>query len=379
LDLPLVYTRSEACDATIEELKGAISNLPAYNGTNRNIATKEAAYFLLAKLYLNKAVFKNDPTLPAGPFNFDAGDMNEVIKYVDLITASGKFLIATNYWDNFTWQNNSNSTENIFVRTIADGGNMRWPTYMGAHYNMVPSGWNGFVVLSDFYNKYDTINDSRANDTIPGYSEKLGRDAGFLTGLQYGPTDASGKHVVGAPIKPLTDRSRSPLVFTKSASLSFSSETRGYRTNKYPLDPTTLAVASDGSVGDGGASKNDYVFYRYADALLMKAEAILRGGIATNGDTPDKIVNDIRKNRKGHKKGRTPLATLAGVDLPTLLDERGRELYLEAVRRNDLIRFGKFNAPVVERPSASDASRCLFPIPNVALSSNPNLKQNSGY
>ncbi len=373
LDLPLVYTRSEACDATITELEGAVANLPSYNGANKNIATKEAAYFLLAKLYLNKAVFKNDPTLPAGPFTFDPADMNKVISYVDLITANATFKIATNYWDNFSWKNSTKSTENIFVRSIADGGNMRWPTYMGAHYNMVPSGWNGFVVLSDFYNKFDTINDSRAYDTLSGYGyfKTMGRNAGFLTGLQSGPTDASGKHVVGAPIKPLTDRSGSPLVFTKSASLFFSTESRGYRTNKYPLDPNSLSGS-----GDGSNSQNDYVFYRYADALLMKAEAILRGGTATSGDTPGSIVNAIRAKRSN---GSTALATLGTVDLPTLLDERGRELYLEAVRRNDLVRFGVFNNPVVERPSASDASRCVFPVPSVALSSNPNLKQNSGY
>jgi len=54
-------------------------------------------------------------------------------------------------------------------------------------------------------------------------------------------------------------------------------------------------------------------------------------------------------------------------------------LYLEAWRRNDLIRFGKFNDPVGERPSASDPTKVLFPIPIIALSSNPNLKQNPGY
>jgi hypothetical protein len=108
----------------------------------------------------------------------------------------------------------------------------------------------------------------------------------------------------------------------------------------------------------------------------MKAEAILRGGTPTKGDTPASIVNSIRAKRSNSS---TPLTVLSTVDLPTLLDERGRELYLEAVRRNDLVRFGQFNQPVVERDVTSDASRCVFPIPNVALSSNPNLKQNFGY
>jgi hypothetical protein len=134
---------------------------------------------------------------------------------------------------------------------------------------------------------------------------------------------------------------------------------------KYPLDPSTI----NGS--GGGASGNDYVFFRLADARLMKAEAILRGGTATGGETPKSIVNSIRSKRA--------VADAATVDLTSLLAERGRELYLETWRRNDLIRFGQFNKPVGQRPNASDPSRCVFPIPNIALSSNPNLKQNFGY
>ena len=373
LDLPQVYTRSQAWSATVGELRGAIANLPSYNGTNRGLATKEAAYFLLAKLYLNRAVFQGDPTKPAGPFTFANSDMDSTIYFVDQITLNGMFSISNFYWDNFSWHNGTNSTENIFVRRVQDGGNMRWPTYMGAHYNMVPSGWNGFVILSDFCNKFDTLKDSRAYDTLSQHTSKLFRNVGVLTGLQYGPTDpGSGKHFVGAPKAALTDRSGSPLVFTKSASLFFSTEARGYRANKYPLDPQSMVGS-----GDGSSSTNDYVFYRYADALLMKAEAILRGGAGTNGDTPSSIINTIRGHRSNYKG--QPLATVSTAALQDVLDERGRELYLEAVRRNDLVRFGVFNQPVTERPVASDPTRCLFPIPYVALSSNPNLKQNPGY
>jgi hypothetical protein len=67
------------------------------------------------------------------------------------------------------------------------------------------------------------------------------------------------------------------------------------------------------------------------------------------------------------------------VNLDNLLAERGRELYLEGWRRNDMVRFGKFNAPMQERPQASDPTKVVFPIPTIALSSNPNLKQNPGY
>ena len=101
----------------------------------------------------------------------------------------------------------------------------------------------------------------------------------------------------------------------------------------------------------------------------MKAEAILRGG--TDAQTPAAIVNAVRANRG--------VGALSPVNLTTLLAERGRELYLEAWRRNDLIRFGKFNDPVDQRPNASAGTKVVFPIPNIALSSNPNLKQNTGY
>ena len=132
---------------------------------------------------------------------------------------------------------------------------------------------------------------------------------------------------------------------------------------KYPL----MYNAADGSFGQ----PNDFVFFRYADALLMKAEAILRGGTATKGETALSIVNTLR--------ARAGVAAATSIALNDILAERGRELYLEAVRRDDMIRFGVFNNPVVERAAKSDPTRVVLPIPNQAVSSNPNLKQNVGY
>lgn len=358
-DLPAVYTRSEAIDYVITELESIVSTLPAYTHATRNKATKEAAQFLLAKAYLNRAVFKNDPTKPAGPFTFAAEDMNKVIALTDAISANPQLSVATNYWDNFTWDNGTKSTENIFVRQNSQGINVVWATAMGNHYNMAPSGWNGFTTLADFYNSFETA-DTRRSAAIPGYTDVLGRNAGFLIGQQRGPSGGR----VGNPIVDLKDRSGNPLVFTSDVSLFFSTESKGIRTNKYPLDPS--------KINDGGwGSQNEYVFYRLSDARLMKAEAILRGGTATGGESPASIVNGIRTKRN--------VAALGTVDLTNLIAERGRELYLETWRRNDMVRFGIFNDPVNQRSKKSDGSRCVFPIPNIALSSNPNLKQNVGY
>jgi len=371
--IPSVLTRAAAIDEIITEAEAAVGSLPAFNGSNRGQATKEAAWALLAKAYLNKAVYKQDPTKPAGPFSFNASDMNKVIEYCDKIAANPLLQIDTYYWDNFKWDATTKSSENIFVRKNAgdaragNGTNLVWATCMGWHYNQRPSSWNGFTTLSDFYNKFDDTADVRLNDNIAGYTEKTGSNAGFLLGQAYGPVKASNPKEpgsIGDPIGPLYDRSGNPLIFTRRASIFFNGEASGIRTNKFPLDPN--------SINDGGwGSPNEFPFFRLSDAKLMKAEAILRGGTATGGESPLTIVNAIRSKRNASAR--------TAVDLNELLNERARELYLEGWRRNDMVRFGIFNAPVEERATASDASRAVYPIPTIALSSNPNLKQNFGY
>ncbi|MBP5998980.1 MAG: RagB/SusD family nutrient uptake outer membrane protein [Sediminibacterium sp.] len=358
--IPAVKTRSEAFDWIMTDLDAAIAALPSNATiTDSRKATKQAAQFLKARLMLNKAVYKADPKAPT-TFTHAAADMNSVIAMVDAITASGKFSLSANYWDNFVWDNHTKSTEMIYSRG-GDGAtqlggtiNVNWYTGMGTHYNQTFSGWNGFTTTADFYNSFPEVDKRRQSD-IAGYTELTGFNAGFLAGQQY-------KYTNGVRVK-VKDRSGSDLVFTPDVSLFFSTESKGIRTMKYPME----YVASSNSFN----GKNDYVFFRYADALLMKAEAILRGGTATGGETALSIVNSVR--------ARSGAPALTAVTLSDILAERGRELYLEAVRRPDLIRFGKYNDPVNERAAKSDAFRVVYPIPNQAVSSNPNLKQNFGY
>jgi hypothetical protein len=363
--IPNVIQRKDVVDTIIAELESAVPNLPAFTGSNRNLATKEAAWALLAKLYLNKAVYKQDPRTPAGPFTFASSDMNKVIEYCDNIAANSLLGVDNSYWDNFVWDNGTRSSENIFVRKNSDGINMRWACSMGFHYNQSPGGWNGFTTLSDFYNIFEDA-DVRKKSDIPGYTNQIGANAGFLVGQARGPVDPNDPKkpgVVGNAVGPLYDRSGNPLVFTNRASIFFNSEVSGIRTNKFPLDPA--------STNDGGwGSQNEFPFFRFSDARLMKAEALLRGGTG-GSETALIIVNNLRSKRNA--------SALGSVNLAGLLAERGRELYLEGWRRNDMIRFERFNAPVEERPNASDASRVVFPIPTIALSSNPNLKPTFGY
>ena len=140
------------------------------------------------------------------------------------------------------------------------------------------------------------------------------------------------------------------------------------RAYKYPIDF---------QYNDNGNVNNDYVVFRLGDVLLMKAEAILRGGTgATNaggyGTTALAIVNSLRTHVS---RNATALGSLT---LDNLLDERAREMYLESWRKQDLIRFGKFLVPWQEK-AASDPKYLFFPIPNGQLAANPNLVQNPGF
>ena len=78
-----VLTRAEATAWIISELDAALPALPST--ADATIANQNAAHWLLAKIYLNKAVFTSEN--PAGPYNFDAADMDMVIAHVMLLVA----------------------------------------------------------------------------------------------------------------------------------------------------------------------------------------------------------------------------------------------------------------------------------------------------
>ena len=350
--IPIVYTRSDATDFIIKDLEFAEANLTT--SANIGIASKAAAQALLAKVYLNKAVYKSAAV--GGPYTFVKADMDKVIEYANKVTAAGYTLEpAGKYFQDFAWDNSEQSHENIFgiynTTTNAPGSaKNRWR--MGLHYNQTPDGWNGFTTLADFYKSFEAT-DERRGVAYPGLTDKIGLRAGFAVGQQFGPGGVA-----------LKQRGGKPLIFTEDVNLNYSTEAQGIRVFKYFPQPTGNTVNDDNS-------SNDYVFLRYAGVLLEKAEAIMRGGTDPSGQSALAIVNSLRVPR-----GATPLAS---VDATVMLAERGRELYYEGWRRNDLIRFEKFNDPVDQRPAKTDKSKTIYPIPQRAVDTNPNLKQNAGY
>ena len=132
----------------------------------------------------------------------------------------------------------------------------------------------------------------------------------------------------------------------------------GARIGKYPYE--------SGGTPD---MSNDWVVFRYGDILLGLAEAEMQLG---NNATALALVNQIRA-RAGN------LTAFAGtLTADQLLAERGREMYVENVRRQDLIRFGKFNDAWWEK-TASAATKNIFPIPKSQMDANTKLTQNPGY
>lgn len=349
---PKVLTRTEALAKCIEDLTFAEANLTVNTTADR--VTQQAAQALLAKVYLNKAVYTG---AVGGPYTFDKADMDKVIENCNKVINSGKFSLQPSgkYFQSFYWDNTS-SPELIFsIKNIPGDvrANPRFTWRMGTHYNQATNGWNGFTTLADFYDSFEPT-DERKGVALPGLTDVTGMRAGFLIGQQY---DGKGAALQGRS---------GPLVFTRDVSLTASDDLRGIRVIKYAPHPDATGNIKD---NDEKQTDNDLVFLRYADVILMKAEAVFRGG--SDASSALSIINSIRVVR-----GATPLLTLAAKDI---LAERGRELYYEGWRRQDQIRFGTFNDPVDQRPTKSAPTRDIFPIPQKALDTNPNLKQNPGY
>lgn len=345
----------EAIDTMVATIARILPDLPASNSPYR--ASPDAANFLLMKILLNKGAFLNR----AAP-TFDAADMAQVITLGQQMMTSGKYSLTADYFDNFGPNNATTSKEMILAYPnngtpsnngiSASGINARW--MMTLHYNSwdqaAPNaGWNGFSTVADFYNSFEA-GDKRLTETYPGVTDVSGLRVGLLAGQQ---VDQNGNNI--------KDRKGNNLIFTPDVSLVETDpntlEDRGIRVIKYPPDYSAYS---------SGNQHNQQVFFRYADVVLMVAEAQLR----TNDAAATATVNILRTARNA-----SPIASL---DLTTLLAERGRELYWESWRRQDLIRFGKFLDPWALK-TTDDPKYLLFPIPPTQLVANPNLKQNPGY
>ena len=361
--------------------------------------TKAVAYMCLAKCAINAPVYTIDDTSASSYQAFVGTDLSkqakadetlgqavsdkgktimmtvdgtqrncwETVKYcVDKIKAAGYSLTA-NYADNFVKANES-STENIFVRPnddktykITDYNLMR-----SLHYNHASaigySGWNGAcaTVRAMQVMGYGTANED----------PRLRLD--YWCDRDFEKEQHTGSLSDGATQSPLEYEPLKAVVNFGNDANPHDVKCAGARFKKYEYD---------GTASTQGQNNNDLVIWRYADALLLKAEAEYRLGDKAGALS---LVNEVRNRAKA-----TPRTSLS---LNDILDERMIELAWEGTRRQDQIRFCTFTEPTVDRyPGVAHSSLAgdynddktgytvVYPIPYSVLNLNKNLKQNPGY
>jgi hypothetical protein len=319
----------------------------------------------LAKLYLNAEVYTG------------TSRWEEVVTHTNAIIDSGNFNLMANYADNFT-VNNAGSPEHIFTipfdEVFLEGFNLHRMTnhiLSQPAFDFGAQPWNGFQTMTDFYGSY--IN-SEQNPGPQGEVVGLDPQGSTVTGtvddrldnFLVGPLlDLEGNQIIDAGVLS-SDPDGPPITHTPFINELAPEGWRqaGARIAKYEFE-----------IGLSGSNmSNDMVIYRYADVLLMKAEAMWR--INPNDPEALMLVNQIRQ--------RANVASFSSLDADKVLAERGRELFWEFVRRQDLIRFEgetentRFNDAWWEK-DASDPIRNVFPVPQNQLEANPNLEQNPGY
>ena len=343
--------RAQVFQFAVDELKASLVDLPYKNsvhiGDYYGRVTYPVALFVLAKLMLNAEVYSGTP------------HWQEVIDYCDLIENMG-FELESHYRNNFLVQN-ENSVENIWTIPMDKHlySNQQQNLYRTYHYRHAAAygftGENGSCATKRTLEIFGYGTD----DVDERFHENYWSDRVWDLNMN-DILDRTGKTLVYYPNEVALDLSDSPYV-----------ETAGARMRKYEVDPNATK--------DGKLMDNDIVLFRYADVLLMRAEAKFRlGGANYQGEKGGTAQDDFDAIRL-----RAGMATRP-VTLQNLLDERLLELCWEGWRRQDLIRFGQYRslyhgetgAPVVDE---SDGHTSLFPIPADVIALNHNLKQNPGY
>ena len=353
-----------------KEVKAALPNLSSATGQAiYGRANKYTAYALLAKMYLNAEYYTGTQRY------------NDAIVACDNIIGSGAYTLEprATYLQMFYPNNGPQTKEFIFAVPYdpaagalpGTNSNMYFARYdvarsLRAKFNLPFTPSAPRSTLPEFYAYFNDANDIRNKQWLTGLqfmndgttpvtvtTTKKGYDQ-FYTG-------ADG----GAAFTYQVDLTPKIVLRQSEATFDLGNDeiawNMGYRNIKFYPDATSTSRNQN----------NDIPVFRYSDIILMKAEAILRGGTATQGQTALSLVNDLRAKR-------TTSPALTSVNLEDIYAERNREFAWESWHRNDMIRFGKYEDSWGFKTN-KDTYRRIFPIPTSAFTVNPALVQNPGY
>lgn len=366
---------------------------------------------LLAKVYLNWGVYTNDITTVTG--NTPNEKLNDCVYWCDQIIQSGIFEVGFGYRKKFFPDNGVHIKDFIYALDVDPAskgdGTTTWYRWFGFKKDGMcypyALGWKNEMSLAG-----QTVLTKEAVDrfNLPGDERNIMILQGpqYAFDLSYNPTDVPVmvcKNVSQPDQNNFQLNFRAEFDFDDGSIYSLGDEAspafngtnlkngtallniqKGARCFKYPPRAEDYTLWNRQQANDGP-------IFRFADILLTKAECIMRGAQATLGDTPMSLFNEVRRCSSAPELTANPT-------MQELLDERSREFILEPWRRNDLIRFGKFeddwgeknrykvwdNAEHtqfhwVDRPGAKDPNRRLMPLHRDILNTNTNWSQNPGY
>lgn len=366
-ELPEKSSRKDIYQFVVDELKEVIPDLDEQQGGNMyGRINKWAGMTLLANVYLNAKVYIGEE------------HWQDCLDVCDQIITSSPCGLSENYNASFRATGTESSKEILFTipfdKTLAGGQSIHMFSWHGElqkkfKLEATPWGSGSGMALTQFIDTYDE-NDTRLTDT-------------WLMGDQYTPE--------GELLLCTYDMKGQPLSYIKDVKDgNYTNETDGYRMFKFEVPEGTT-----------GSSDTDFPLHRYSEVLLMKAECLLRLGKPGAGDlvtevrrrnfknNPEKAVvtdNDLKANSSyqygtvinyvnQHNGDQSP------IEFGRLLDELGWEFAWEMHRRRDLIRFGIYTKKNwLSHDAAGEGDyRTVFPIPEAALTSNPQLTQNPDY
>lgn len=368
--------RSSIFQFVFQELQQVLPSLPDQHsnkeGNYYGRITQPVVNFLLAKLALNAEIYMYDDwtqgyasrpkgsdihfSVPASDASLRNGDKVDCRKlnawetciyYCDKLAEEGYVLESD---DSFNFStHNETSKENIFTIPMDKNIYTNQFHYLFRSYHYTHGGALGWGSENG---TCATISTMKANH----YGE-ADEDARCKMNFVAGVVKVDGHELLMDNGKPLEYQ---PFEVAQNLTNSKFVKTAGARMAKYEVDRTSYM--------DGKLQSNDIVLFRYADALLMKAEAKVR-----NGENGDEELNRIRA-RVGMPYRKATL--------DNILEERLLELVWEGWRRQDLIRFGKFTGAYdLRTPLQGESSgyTTVFPIPQKCIDLNSELVQNKGY
>jgi starch-binding outer membrane protein, SusD/RagB family len=373
---PATKSRTEVYNFIVGDLETSVPKLSKLvDGTTYGRMNYYAGQMLLAKLYLNAGVYTGTP------------QWEKVITACDEIINDGKYDLESDYFTNFN-VNNSGSKEFIFAipydQIFFQGFQMGCQTLHYSSqftYNLTQQPWNGFCTLEQFYNSYSATDLRRGDIGTPTVAAT--KRGNFIAGYQY----KKGGGLATDPGADALDPDGLNLNFGNMGSTAGQVNELGpqaWRQSGVRIGKWEFGIGSD-----PGNLSNDLAVFRYADVLLMKAEALFR---LNRTDDALAAVNQVRA-----RAGLTDLTSLDGklsfdmagatVTGGELLNEMGREMFAEHNRRQDLIRWGfwsdnaKWTLPYHNVGDAMETGDylSLFPISKTKLAANKNLVQNPGY